>query len=79
MAEIGGCSEGFACMDPMLAPMERKRTVGESVWRAFPTPRSLEAISKALREEPNISHCSDLNCIRCDDSIAWGPVTPREP
>ena len=73
-AEVGGCSDGFVSMDPILAPIERRTTVGESLWRAFPVREVLETVSKAFREQPSISHCGDAACIRCEHAVAGGPV-----
>ena len=72
--EIGGCSNGFVHLESILKPLERVTGVGQSVWRAYPASELLEAATKAIREEPSMTHCSDLQCIRCDHAIMGGPV-----
>ena len=72
--EIGGCSNGFVRLESVLNPLERVTRVGQSVWRTYPASELLEAATRAIREEPSLTHCSDPQCIRCDDAITGGPV-----
>ncbi len=72
--EIGGCSNGFVRLESVLKPLDRVTRVGQSVWCAYPASELLEAATRAIREEPSLTHCSDPQCIRCDDAIMGGPV-----
>ena len=73
-AECGGCSRGFGAIEPALGPVERRATVGDSLWRIFPIAGVLERASAAIRERPDITRCEVAGCDRCDDAIAGGPV-----
>ena len=73
-AECGGCSRGFNAIGPALSPVERRATVGDSVWRIFPIADVLERASEAIRERPEITRCDVADCDRCEDGIAGGPV-----
>ena len=73
--ETGGCSDGFNRLAPVLAPLERSVRVGQSLWRAYPLGKLLEVASSAIRADPTLTHCSNDNCVRCDDAMRGGPVT----
>ena len=75
--EEGGCSGGFENFAPILAAFERQILVGSSLWRVFPVRETLDAASRAIRENPAISSCSDPNCVRCADARAGGPILPE--
>jgi aminoglycoside N3'-acetyltransferase len=70
----GGCSEGFGRLSPFLEPFRREAFVGKSRWWVFPAAEMLKAASAAIRAHPNITHCADPNCARCEDAIGGGPV-----
>lgn len=71
---IGGCSEGFGNLAPMLLPRARETQVGKSLWRIFPTQPTLQAAAAAIRNEPHLIHCSDPDCERCNDAELGGPI-----
>jgi aminoglycoside 3-N-acetyltransferase len=71
--EVGSCSSGFLNFEPVLAPLVRETTVGESLWRALPAKETLEAAAEAIRKNPGITHCGDADCLRCRDAVAGGP------
>jgi aminoglycoside 3-N-acetyltransferase len=71
--EVGGCSEGFGALEPVLAPLARETTVGESRWRAFPAKAAIDAAAAAIRERPELTACPRPGCLRCADAIAGGP------
>lgn len=73
MVETGGCSTAFGRFDTVLAPFERRITVGESLWRIFPAPGTLEAATAAIRADPWITHCGKAEC-RCNDAVLGGPI-----
>ncbi|MFN8517140.1 MAG: AAC(3) family N-acetyltransferase [Chloroflexia bacterium] len=73
-AEVGSCGEGFDNFAPMLAPLERRLTVGTSTWTAYPARETLLAAVAAIRANPALTHCADPRCQRCNDAIAGGPL-----
>ena len=75
--EVGGCSNGFASLEPLLKSLEKVAKVGESVWRAYAAQEVLKAASRAIREEPGLTHCADPQCVRCEDAINGGPVLAK--
>lgn len=74
MFEVGSCSEGFTRLEPVLCQYARNAVVGDSRWRAFPSRQVLDAASTAMREDQDITHCYDSDCLLCRDSIAGGPA-----
>ena len=77
-ASVGSCSDGFGRFDGALAPIARTEKVGESVWRVYPAANVLELAAKAIRENPEITHCDNPGCERCNDAMQGGPIlSPR--
>ena len=76
--EAGGCSNGFVKFDSVFSPFGMTATVGTSQWRSYPADRALEAATRAIREDPQITHCEANPCERCDDLIAGGPILERK-
>ncbi len=74
MVEAGGCSLGFDTFESVLAHMERRITVGQSTWRAYPAKEALEAAGQAILDDPFITHCGNEECRRCRDAVMGGPV-----
>ncbi len=72
--EAGGCSDGFVNLEPILSPMMRETRVGQSIWRVFPAKDVLEVTTRAIREEPGLTHCGDPRCGRCNDAAVGGPI-----
>jgi aminoglycoside 3-N-acetyltransferase len=71
--EVGGCSDGFANLEPMLRSLVREIRVGGSRWCAFPAAETLRAAAAAIRGNPSVTRCPDSTCKRCHDAIAGGP------
>lgn len=74
MVQIGSCSDGFGSLEPVLAPLERQTRVGQSLWRVFPAQETLERAAVAIRQEPRITHCARIDCVRCNDAVQGGPI-----
>jgi aminoglycoside N3'-acetyltransferase len=74
MVAVGSCSEGFGKLGGILAPLERRVTVGESVWRVFPAAETVEVATAAIRADPSITACDDPRCVRCRDMVAGGTI-----
>lgn len=70
----GGCSKGFINFNPILSLLERKAQIGRSVWFIYPVKEVLEVATKAIQENPELTHCSDPRCIRCNDAVMGGPL-----
>ncbi|XEC96747.1 AAC(3) family N-acetyltransferase [Paenibacillus tarimensis] len=72
--ETGGCSEGFHKFDEIVSEISDEITVGESLWRVFDVKRLLGIASKAIQQNPLITHCGNTDCERCNDAILGGPI-----
>ena len=70
----GSCSEGFDKLDSYVEKIEKRITVGKSLWRIFPIRETVEACAGAIRQDSYITHCADENCIRCNDMQKGGPI-----
>lgn len=73
---VGGCSRGFGAFDEVLAVVERREPVGNSIWRAFPAQAAIALAIKAIRSSPDRTRCGRDRCVRCTDAIAGGPLLP---
>ncbi len=74
MVEVGSCSEGFGHFAPVLASLKREIKVGQSLWQVFPAEEVLKAATKAIQDNPRITHCADAACERCNDAVLGGPL-----
>lgn len=72
--EVGSCSDGFDRFEPVLEPIARTVTVGQSRWVVLPARETLEYATRAIRENPAITHCPRPDCLRCNDAVAGGPT-----
>lgn len=72
--ENGGCSDGFNSLAPWVSGIERRITVGESLWRVYPFKPFVEAVAEAIRRNPSITHCDNPYCSRCNDAVKGGPI-----
>ncbi len=75
---VGGCSNGFAKLEPAIGSLAGETRVGESRWRAFPARRTVDAATEAIRRDPEITSCGASDCSRCIDSVAGGPIIGNE-
>jgi aminoglycoside 3-N-acetyltransferase len=72
--EAGGCSDGFGKLGPALRPVMRTIDAGQGEWTLLPARQTLSAAADAIRREPEITHCSNPNCERCNDALIGGPL-----
>lgn len=72
--EVGGCSDGFEKLEPVLAAVRQDVIVGPSRWQAFPADQTLGLATQAIRDDPNITVCGDPQCRRCKDALLGGPL-----
>jgi aminoglycoside 3-N-acetyltransferase len=74
MVPVGGCSNGFGALAPLLAPLSKTTFVGASPWLAYPASAALTTLAAVIRDRPEVTRCPDLGCVRCRDSIEGGPL-----
>ncbi len=74
-ARTGSCSRAFNQLAPALAPFSIELPFQNSLWQVFPTESSLGALKGSIARDPEITHCADNRCLRCQDAVAGGPVT----
>lgn len=74
MVPVGGCSNGFGKLAPLLAPLSKTTFVGASSWVAYPASPTVTALTTAIRGQPEITRCPNRDCVRCRDSIQGGPL-----
>jgi aminoglycoside N3'-acetyltransferase len=72
--QVGGCSMGFAKFESVLAPVIKKLIVGQSQWIILRANQVLEAAVAAIKTNPEITRCSDSECVRCHDAALGGPI-----
>jgi aminoglycoside 3-N-acetyltransferase len=73
-SQVGSCSDGFERLSGALAALERTTEVGGSHWRAYPAGPFVELAAQVIRTLPDITHCANPNCLRCNDAISGGPI-----
>ena len=69
----GECSKGFEALATALVANERRTVAGKSSWRVFDAAQVMQLAVRAIRNDPEITRCSDPDCIECADAIAGGP------
>jgi len=70
--EVGGCSAGFGKLEAELQAVTLM--VGQSVWKLLGARSTLARAIAAIRANPEITHCGDPTCERCNDAVAGGPL-----
>jgi aminoglycoside 3-N-acetyltransferase len=73
-ANVGSCSDGFGQFDPVLAPIMQTQQVGQSMWRVYPAADVIKLAAKAIQHNPQITHCDNPACERCNDAVQGGPA-----
>ena len=76
--EVGSCSEGFNNLSESLIDIETRVRAGQSDWRIYPLRAFVDKLAAVIAESPSITHCADANCLRCNDSVAGGPILRDE-
>jgi aminoglycoside 3-N-acetyltransferase len=72
--EVGSCSDGFSRLEAHLQSDFISTEVRESNWKVFGASQVLNHATMAIEAEPDVTHCGDLACERCNDAIAGGPI-----
>ncbi|RJG50619.1 AAC(3) family N-acetyltransferase [Motilimonas pumila] len=74
---IGSCSNGFERLAPAIKDLAQQTKAGQSVWHVYPLAQLVARCQQQIVNQPNITHCPDDSCIRCQDAIAsQSTVTP---
>jgi aminoglycoside 3-N-acetyltransferase len=73
MVEVGGCG-GFDNFKPIFSRLMKETKVGQSTWLVFPAKGALEAATRAIQEDPRVTHCDNPRCGRCNDAVMGGPI-----
>lgn len=74
MVAVGGCSKGFPRLKATVGEYASTRVVGESIWQVYPALETLAAATEAIRQDPEVTHCGDRQCERCEDAVQGGPI-----
>lgn len=72
--ELGGCSEGFDKLRPVVQEIEKTVQVGQSQWLIYPFKEFVDRTSAAIAANPEITRCDEGDCPRCPDAIKGGPI-----
>jgi len=75
---IGTCSLGFQNFYPYVKDLETQLTVGKSLWRCFKAKDLAECCAQVIRKTPQVSHCGNPNCLRCNHMALGGPILPSD-
>ncbi len=70
---VGGCSNGFEKCRPFVEKIEKRVRTGTALWRIYPFQDFIETLTGAIKNHPDMTHCSDSSCQRCTDIICGGP------
>ncbi|GFI44788.1 hypothetical protein IMSAGC019_00091 [Lachnospiraceae bacterium] len=70
----GGCSEGFGHFNGILSNSAKKVKVANSEWVCFKAKDIVDICTKYIKGSPNITHCDNKYCDRCNDAICGGPI-----
>ena len=69
-----GCSDGFDKLEPYLIKIAIKTNIGNANIVVYPINDLLSICKKVIKENPEITHCNNLNCERCNDAVKGGPL-----
>lgn len=72
--QVGSCSDGFNRLQPFVAHIEQRITVGASNWRIYPFRQFIDIAARVIAQNPAITHCDDQLCVRCNDAVKGGPI-----
>lgn len=72
-SRVGSCSNGFDALMPTLLDVAATTSIQGSTWIAVPARKARDALVRAIRNDPEVTRCSDPACLRCRDAIAGGP------
>ncbi|MGL1936401.1 MAG: AAC(3) family N-acetyltransferase [Fibrobacterales bacterium] len=70
---VGGCSEGFQALSPILKKETIEVTLGSAQTLIIDAAPALTSLTQGLKTQQGITQCSD-HCPVCKDRIAGGPL-----
>lgn len=70
---IGSCSGGFGNFKPLLTE-KREVLAGGSLWQCYRARTIVDICKEAIIRNPQITHCGDISCKRCEDAVAGGAI-----
>ncbi|MBV7298194.1 AAC(3) family N-acetyltransferase [Enterovibrio paralichthyis] len=70
--EEGSCSEGFGNLNEQVSHLETVAKLGDSKVKIYKFRPFIDALAAAIKTQPDITHCADPSCIRCQDMVAGG-------
>ncbi len=76
---VGGCSDGFEKFSAHLADVETSYRVGDCTWRVYPARQLLARAVAIIQANPQITHCENEACERCQDAVLGGPILEKRP
>ena len=71
---VGSCSRGFNNLQATVANITDKSSLNGSTWQVLRANEALDQISTKVHLTPTITQCDDINCLRCIDAVAGGPL-----
>ncbi len=72
---VGSCSEGFQRLEPFVSDIQDSVVVGHSNWKIYDFRKFVDVVVEAIKINPNITHCHDKDCLRCNDMLRGGPIS----
>ena len=71
---VGSCSRGFEHFNDILSNFAKKVKVANSEWTCYKAADIVDVCSAYIKDNPDITHCGDKDCDRCNDAVLGGPI-----
>ncbi len=75
---VGSCSDGFDNLYGVLKDYASEITVGSSKWFCYKAKDIVKVCADYIKKHPEITHCNNKNCDRCNDAILGGPILNKD-
>lgn len=62
----------------ILEKSETKTIVGKSIWRCYKARDIVDLCVKEIVKDPQLTHCGNTDCERCNDAVLGGPIIEFE-
>jgi len=72
--EDGSCSDGFDNLREYTRSIETIGYIGKSEIRIYPFKEFVNIVAEIIHKKPQITHCNNENCDRCNDMILGGRI-----
>lgn len=70
---VGGCSDGFNACYPYISHLDLNKDRKNKNIKIYPFREFIEELVQCIRQNPEITHCSNPECPRCRDILKGGP------